>query len=134
MKSYTTLYETRIQTKKKVNCAWDFNHLQWLKPYIEFNTQERIEAAKKADIGTKELYKLRSNAVCGETMKNFRNWINLKLWLWLCLKWASKQYFMCYKTFCNDFAVILKSKVTLTINPIQDAGKPPISFPLKRWN
>ena len=32
---------------KKTNHVLEFNHLLWLKPYIEFNTQKRIEAEKK---------------------------------------------------------------------------------------
>ena len=40
----------------------EFNRLQWLKPYIEFNTQNRIEAEKNADKDGKALYKLMNNA------------------------------------------------------------------------
>ena len=29
---------------KKIHCALEFNKLQWLKPYIEFNMQIRIQA------------------------------------------------------------------------------------------
>ena len=39
------LFETRIQTKK-INWVLGFNQSQWLKPYIEFNPQKRIEAEK----------------------------------------------------------------------------------------
>ena len=33
----------------------EFNHSQWSKPYIEFNTQERIEAEKDSDNKSKLL-------------------------------------------------------------------------------
>ena len=47
MKSYS-FTQTRIKTKK-MDCVSEFNHSQWLKPYIEFNTQKRIDAGKNND-------------------------------------------------------------------------------------
>ena len=34
-----------IKTKNK-HCLLEFNQSQWLKQYIEFNTQKRLEAEK----------------------------------------------------------------------------------------
>ena len=34
---------------KKIHCALEFNQSQWLKPYIEFNAQKRIEAEKNTE-------------------------------------------------------------------------------------
>ena len=31
---------------RKIHHIVEFNQSQWLKPYVEFNTQERIEAEK----------------------------------------------------------------------------------------
>ena len=50
-----------------------------MKPYIEFNTQERIEAEKNNEKDGKALYKLMNNATYGKTMENLRNRIDLKL-------------------------------------------------------
>ena len=50
---YVLQYESlqlylRIQLKlKKIHRVLEFNQLQWLKPNVEFNTEKRIDAAKK---------------------------------------------------------------------------------------
>ena len=43
-----------------------FKQKNWMKPYIDFNTQKRKEATNDAD---KNLFKLLNNAVYGKTMK-----------------------------------------------------------------
>ena len=40
----------------KIHCILELTQTQWLKPYIEFNTQKRIEAEKNGDIDGKALY------------------------------------------------------------------------------
>ena len=57
----------------------EFNQSQWLKPYIEFNTQKRIEAEKNNGKDGKVLYKLMNNAIYGKTMENLKNRIDVKL-------------------------------------------------------
>ena len=52
-----------LKLKKKTHCVLEFNQLQWLKPYIEFNIQKRIEAEKNAGKDGKALYKLINDAV-----------------------------------------------------------------------
>ena len=64
-----------------------FNQSQWLKPYVEFNTQKRIEAQKKKKKkkkknGTKNekaLSKLMNNAAYDTRIQNFRNRNDVKL-------------------------------------------------------
>ena len=63
---------------KKIHRVFEFNQSQWLKPYVEFNTQKRIEAEKNSDKDGKALYKLMNNAVHGKTMENLRNRIDVK--------------------------------------------------------
>ena len=48
-----------------------------MKPYIEFNTQEGIEAVKNNDKDERALRKL-MNAIYGKAMENLRNRINVK--------------------------------------------------------
>ena len=48
----------------------EFNQSQWLKPYIEFNTQKGIEAEKNGHKDGKTLYKFRNNTISGKTMEN----------------------------------------------------------------
>ena len=64
---------------KKIRRVLELNQSQWLKPYVEFNTQKRIEEEKNGDKDGKALYTSMSNAVCGKTMENLRNRIDVKL-------------------------------------------------------
>ena len=57
---------------------FELNQFQWLKQYVEFNTQKRIEAEKNGDKDGKELYKLMNIAAYGKTMENLRNRIDVK--------------------------------------------------------
>ena len=56
----------------------ELNQFQWLKQYVEFNTQKRIEAEKNGDKDGKELYKLMNIAAYGKTMENLGNRIDVK--------------------------------------------------------
>ena len=50
----------------------EFNQRQWLKPYIEFNSQKRIEAEKK-------WREIMNNAIYEKTMENLRSRIDVRL-------------------------------------------------------
>ena len=52
---------------------------QWLKLYVEFNAQKRVETEKNGSKDGKVLYKLMNNAVYGRTMENLRNRIDIGL-------------------------------------------------------
>ena len=49
----------RLELKlKNIHRVLEFNQSQWLKQYVEFNTQKRIEVGENGDKDGKVLYKL----------------------------------------------------------------------------
>ena len=64
---------------KKIHRVLEFNQSQWLKQYVDFNTQKRIEAEKDEDRDEKALYKLMNNSVYGKAIENLRNRIDVRL-------------------------------------------------------
>ena len=56
----------------------EFNQPQWLKPYIDFNTQQRIEA-EKGRHKDEAMYTLMNNAIYWKTADILRNRINVKV-------------------------------------------------------
>ena len=79
---------------------------------------KKNRSKKKGDKDGKVLYKLMNNVVYGETIKNWRNTINLKLVSnkKVYLKWTSRPGYMSLKIFDNDFVAIRKNKVTSYYN------------------
>ena len=107
-----------LKLKKKIHCILKFNQSQWLKPYVKFNKQKRIEPGNNGDKDATTLYKLQNNAVYGKTMENLRNRIDVKLVSNKkdYLKCISKSSYMSHKIFDNDLATTCKSKTISTLN------------------
>ena len=61
---------------KKIHRILKFKQKDWMKPYIDFNTQKGKEATNEAD---KNHFKLLNNAVYSKTMKNMRKRIKIKV-------------------------------------------------------
>ena len=109
----------RLELKlKKIRRVLEFNQLQWLKPYIEFNTQKIIEAEKNNDKDRKRQYKFMNNAMYVKTMENVKIRIDVKLVNSgkNYLKCISKLSYMSQKIFDNNFVVIRKIKLALKLN------------------
>ena len=103
-----------------MHCVLEFNQSWWLKPYIKFNTQKRMEAEKINDRHGDALYKLMNNDIHGKAMENLRNRIDVKLLNNKkdYLKCTSKPSYMSHKKFNNNLAAIRKSKLAWKLNTL----------------
>ena len=81
-KNYVTHYKNLIQDLKlgmklkRIHRGIKFVESEWMKPYIDMNTELRAKAKNNFE---KDHYKLMNNSVFGKTMENIRNRVNVKL-------------------------------------------------------
>ena len=92
-----------------------FKQSDWLKKYIDFNTDKRKSAANSFE---KDFLKLMNNSVFSKTMGNLRKRINVRLVNIAedYTNYVSKPSFVLQKIFSKNFVAIHEIKPVLTLN------------------
>ena len=100
---------------KKIHRILKSKQKDWMKPYIDFNTQKRNEATNEAD---KNHFKLLNNAVYGKSMENMRKRIKTKIVKNAkdFIKYTSRPTCVNWKVFENNLAAIHEKKISLTLS------------------
>ena len=93
----------------------EFDRSPWLKQYIDFNTQKRMNAKNSFQ---KDFFKLMNNGVFGKTMENIRKRVDVRLVTdqKKLTKLVSKATFVNSKIFNEDLVAVRRIKETLTLN------------------
>ena len=60
----------------KMHRIFEFKQSPWMKPYIDFNTEKRMQATNEAD---KNFFKLSINSAYGKTMENVRKRMKIRI-------------------------------------------------------
>ena len=99
----------------KIHRVLEFNQSQWLKQYINYNTQKRTNAKNSFE---KDFFKLMNNSVFGKTMENIRKRVDVRLITneKKLLKMTSKPTYVSSKIFNENLVAVHKIKETLTLN------------------
>ena len=100
---------------KKIHRILKFKQSDWMRPYIDFNTQKRTISNNEAD---KNFFKLMNNSVYGKTMENLRKRIKIRVVKNSqdFIKYASRPTCVNWKVFENNLAAIHEKKICLTLN------------------
>ena len=100
---------------KKIHRGIRFVESNWLKPYIDMNTQLRTKAKNNFE---KDFYKLMNNSVFGKTMENIRNRVVVKLvnTQEKFKKLVAKPNFKSCKIFNENLVSVHMKKTSLTMN------------------
>ena len=118
---YVIHYKNRIQCLKagmklkKIHKGIKFIESEWMKPYIEMNTNLRTQAKNNFE---KDFYKLMNNSVFGKTMENIRNRVDVKLVNTeeKLRKLIAKPNFRSRKIFSENLVSVHMKKTKLTMN------------------
>ena len=115
------LYMSLGMVVKKVHKVLKFNQSDWLKGFVLFNTEKRINAANKFE---KRFFKLMINSVYGKTMENVRKRANVKLINNKndYLKAVSRPSFVSQKILDKNLVAVHKIKPVLLLNKPIYAG------------
>ena len=105
----------------KVQRILKFKQSNWLKEYIEFNTEKRKNAASEFE---KNFFKLLINCKYGKNMENLRKRVSVKLINNSTdyLRCVNKPNFISKKIFNKNFIAVHEMKSMLTINKLIYVG------------
>ena len=105
----------------KIHRALKFKQSDWIKKYIDFNTEKRENAANSFE---KDFFKLMINRVYGKTMENVRKRINVRLVNNEkdFLKHTSRPTNIAHIIFDKSYAAIHEIRPVLTINKPINVG------------
>ena len=100
---------------KKIHRGIKFIESEWMRSYIEMNTNLRTKAKNNFE---KDFYKLMNNSVFGKTMENIRNRVNVKLvnTQERLRKLTAKPNFRSCKIFSENLVSVHLKKTSLTMN------------------
>ena len=89
----------------KIHRMLKFKQSDWVKKYIDFNTEKRMNAANDFE---KAFFKLMINSVYGKTMENVRKRINVRLVYNAedFFKYTSKPTYITHEILGKDYAAI----------------------------
>ncbi|KAK3108933.1 hypothetical protein FSP39_019099 [Pinctada imbricata] len=99
----------------KIHRILEFDQSPWLKPYIDFNTEQRKIAKNKFE---KDFFKLMNNSVFGKTMENVRSLVDIRLihTQEKLKKQTAKSSFQRFTIFNEDLVGVELKKVNLKLN------------------
>ena len=99
----------------KIHRALQFKQSDWMKTYIDFNTEKRKNATNDFD---KDFFKLMINSIYGKTIENLRKRINIRLVNKAkdFLKYTSKATYVTHRLFDKDYAAIHEIKSVLVLS------------------
>ena len=100
---------------KKIHRILKLKQSDWMRSYIDFNTQKRMISNNEAD---KNFFKFMNNSVYGKTMENLRKSIKVRVVKNSqdFNKYTSRPTCVNWKVFENDLAAIHEKKRSLTLN------------------
>ena len=99
----------------KIHRVLKVKQSDWMKKYIDFNTEKRTNTANSFE---KDFFKLMINSVYGKTMENLRKRINVRLVNNEkdFLKYTSRPTHITHKIFDKNYAAIHEIKPVLILN------------------